>query len=232
MEPGAPLAQLIRERKDVIVRRWAERVRKRPIAQRLPEPYLQDSVPDLLAGMAEAVEQNGQEHKNALGARTIEQARRCLALGYEPAEVIGEYVDLREAVHEVLADVAGQIPVAAWYSANCVIDEVLVDLVDHFGRLRARKLEALERISSEPLTAPDVPTLLARLLDVMLDVAPEVDTVTILLCEATRSTSAPRAASRRRSAADSRSRWETGSRERSPRPDSRCCCTTPPTARS
>ncbi len=177
------LASLIREHKDATLDRWKQLVRARPIARPLSEPCLIDSIPGLLDRLADAVREGSDLPAAETERHAREHAQERLELGYELGQLIGEYSDLRTALFQVLRDVSSDVSVAAWETLNGIIDTTMGRVMERYSRAREKKLQLLEQISSEPLAAKSVEELLRRLLDVMVQVTPEVDTVTILLRE-------------------------------------------------
>lgn len=182
MDASPELARLLRERKDPIIARWIERVRAHPIARRLSDESLIDSMPVFLDRIAENVAR-GETRAHEIANVAAEHGSQRLDVGYEIGQLVGEYVDLREAIHDALADAMSSVPQGAWRTMNSAIDNAVRDVMNRFNAARAKKLHALERLSSEPFTAHDLDSLMARLVDVMSEVAPEVDTATILLRE-------------------------------------------------
>ncbi len=181
MVTSRQLAELLRARKDAILDRWTAMVRERTVvARRLPQPVLLDSMPRMLDDLAVAVETG---HAPAAAQRAPEHAQQRLEIGYEVGQLVAEYSAFRKAIYVVLEDAMDTIPAAAWYTLSCHIDVSVNEVMERFSRARQQKLHAFERITAEPLHAENLEELLARLLEVMTEVAPEIDTATILLRE-------------------------------------------------
>jgi nitrogen-specific signal transduction histidine kinase len=175
----------LRQRKSVIIQRWLELARRRPVAEHLPAPYLADSMPDLIDELAATVENGLGESAPKVAQHATEHARQRIGFGYDIGQLVAEYVDLRQALQEVLADV-DHLPQGAWHGLDTVIDDAVLCVMERFSRVREQTLRSFERISSKPLTAPNLDALLEHLVEVMAEVAPEVDVVTILLREGDR----------------------------------------------
>jgi signal transduction histidine kinase len=183
MTASPQLAQRIRDRKSAIVERWDQLVRVHHIARSLPEPVLRDSMPQLLERLADAASEERQEPVD-VGEPAAKHAAQRLTLGFELGELVEEYADLRTALFDVVVgEGIDAASVAEWRLIDCTIDNAVGRAVERFSRVREQKLRAFERVSSEALTAGDLSTLLGHLLGAMAEVAPEVDTVTILLRE-------------------------------------------------
>ena len=181
MDTSPELANLLRTRKNAILDRWSSMVRDLAlVARRLPQPVLFDSMPLMLDDLAEAVETG---HAPAAARRAPEHAQQRLEIGYEVGQLVAEYSAFRKAIYLALEDVMNDIPASAFYTLSCHIDVSVNEVMERFNRARQQKLHAFERITEEPLRAKNLEELLARLLEVMAEVAPEVDTVTILLRE-------------------------------------------------
>jgi signal transduction histidine kinase len=180
------MAQLLRERRDDVIRRWVGRARRKSAAAKLEQPYLIDSMPDMLEQLAHDVEQveQGVESEAPEVARSAHaHAKQRLTFGYDLAQLISEYADLRVALQEALADKADELSVGAWHVLDRIIDGAVGDVMERYNRAREQKLRVFERFSVEPLQAKNLQELLEGLLEVMGEVAPEVDTATILLRE-------------------------------------------------
>lgn len=183
MEPSPQLAQLIRERKGAILETWSEHARAHPVAAKLPQPYLQDSMPDLLDRMAATLERGEAGDTRSVEQESSKHAGQRLGFGYEIGQLVGEYIDLRRTLEEVLSDCVGQLDYASWQTLHTIIDDAISGAVARFARAREYKLRVFERVSGEPLEAANLDELLHHLLGVMGDVAAEVDAVSILLRE-------------------------------------------------
>jgi signal transduction histidine kinase len=178
---GKDLGRLIRDCKPAILGRWEREVRTHEIARELPRPALIDSMPDLLDRLAQAAE-HGTDTVS-LEATASEHAEQRLELGYDIAELVVEYAALRIAILDEVRERAGDLPLSAWRPLMCVIEAAVCDVTARFSRARARKLRALERISTETLRGESVDAMLQSVIDVLAEAVTDVDEVTILLRE-------------------------------------------------
>ncbi len=177
----AELARLIRERKQAILTRWEQQVRTAGVARGLSRPALIDSMPRLIDELAHAAEPSGSEVE--VGTTTIEHAQQRLELGYELGQLHAEYEALRLARAEELHACGEKGTLSDWIPLNRLIASSVADVTHRFARARERKLRALERISTDAIQADDLEQMLQRAIDVLSEVVPEVDEVTILLRE-------------------------------------------------
>ncbi|HVY46471.1 MAG TPA: ATP-binding protein [Minicystis sp.] len=182
VEPRAQLSELIRQRAAAILARWEQEVRSRAIARALSRPALLDSMPEFIEQLARAAE-HGDPPDRPVERLALEHAQQRLELGYELGQLVAEYGALRIALIDEVNDVAAEIPLSAFRPLNAAIEQAVADVVRRFSAARARKLRALERISGDVLSAPDLEQLLFEVIDVLAETVPQVDEVTVLLRE-------------------------------------------------
>jgi len=180
---GAALAQLIRARREAILDRWEQAARTKTVAAALPRDVVRESMPELLERLAAAADRAGDPDPAGTVRAARAHADQRMRLGYDAAQLAAEYVEVRKAIVAELGGAWDGIPAAARDEIGVVIDELIVAAMERFSYARRRKVDALERISSEALGERDLEGLFVRLLDVLTDVAPEVDLVTILARE-------------------------------------------------
>ena len=63
------------------------------------------------------------------------------------------------------------------------VDEAVAATISRYMRVRERTFQALDRVSAAAIGSPDLPTLLPRLLQVLQETVPAVDTVSVMLRE-------------------------------------------------
>src|SRR4051812_16723911 len=94
--------EVLRRDGDEIVRDWEARVRQSPRARGLDRPRLRDDVPPLIDGLASYVEAGGGG--KLLGDLPEAHGEQRLSLGYDLAEVVWEYSELRDTILGRLGD--------------------------------------------------------------------------------------------------------------------------------
>ena len=184
---GTPrqLAELIRSHLDEILRRWQAGVRRLPHADVLDEPRLVDHIPDLLERIAQMIDELAIGHTPELGQASSERhALARLEEGFDIQEVVGEFEVLRDVVLETLdhPDI-GPLRVDELRVVNRAIDRAVSDSVARYSEVRERTLLGFDRIAAAALEATSLDELLRRLLRVLHETTPAIDTSSIYLLE-------------------------------------------------
>ena len=177
------IADLIRRRRDEIVRSWEAAVRAMPRASELERPKLIDHIPELLDRIAHATEELGRGRVPALQKVVAERhAISRLEEGFDLIEVIGEFRVLRQAIFRVFADpTAGLIQVDELRVLHDAIDAAITDSVEQYTRVRERTLQGFDRVTTAALESSSLDDLLRRLLQVLHETTPAIDTSSIHL---------------------------------------------------
>ena len=178
------LAKFILTRKSEILAHWEGAVRRLPTARELPNPILFDSVPQLLEAIARAIGERAVGDC-ALPAELVEEhAFHRLDSGFDLGEVVVEYSLLRDAILEVRErDSTMAIDRGAVRILHRAIDRSISLSVERFAEGQGRAERALDRIANASLESRDLDDLLRRLLVVVIESVPAVDTAAILLRE-------------------------------------------------
>lgn len=176
--PGR-LAETIRGRRDEIVRVWEAAVRRLPGAADLDHPTLVDHIPEIVDRIAAGIE---TDRPQPLGRSAQDHAYARLAEGFDLEEVVAELHVLRACIHEVLADASlGAIPVRELRIVNGAIDDALADSVSQYASLRERAVRGLDRVATAALESASLDDLLQRLLRILQETTPTIDTASIYL---------------------------------------------------
>jgi signal transduction histidine kinase len=156
-------------------------VRRLPTARNLPKPVLLDSVPQLLDAIAETVDERTRD--NDIAPRFVEaHAFQRLETGFDLGQVVAEYSLLREAILELWEREAMPLTDrASMRVLHRAIDRSISLSVERFTQAQLRTARALDRIATASLESHDLEDLLRRLLVVMTETMPAVDTAAILL---------------------------------------------------
>lgn len=178
------LARLIRDRRGEILREWEVRTRELPITSHLDRPALVDHVPQLLEAIADMAEKGGGAHTPlALSSAVLEQhAFDRLDAGVDLAEVVSEYAVLRTCITDLLektlhsAERVFQVGLL-----NSVIDRAITESITRYTTARDRALSGFDRIAGAAFRSKGLDELLQRMLEVLSETLPAIDTASIFL---------------------------------------------------
>ncbi|HXU69071.1 MAG TPA: ATP-binding protein [Polyangia bacterium] len=181
MDHNAAFVTFIREHRDDVLREWERRVRALPPAADLDTASLIDHLPHLLEEIADLADAAlGGDEKAASCNQPDRHAIARLDQGYDLGHVVTEYSLLRETIQEMSAQATDAYP-DALRVFNQVLDGAVRQAVERYSQASQRMLKALDRISMLALGEQDQGRLLHTLLELMMQAAPAVDEVTILL---------------------------------------------------
>ncbi|HEX3482162.1 MAG TPA: ATP-binding protein [Kofleriaceae bacterium] len=177
------IAELIRERRDGIVRSWEAAVRAMPRARELDPPRLIDHIPDLLERIAQAIDELGHGRiPTSHHAAAKRHAMSRLEEGFDLQEVIGELRVLRQCIFRVLAEpTLGIVLLDELRALDDAIDAAISGSVEHYIEIRERTLQGFDRVTTAALESSSLDDLLRRLLQVLQETTPAIDTSSIYL---------------------------------------------------
>lgn len=179
-------AASIRTRRDEILRTWEAAVRTMPRAKQLDRPTLIEPIPGLLDHIERAAEE--LEHGRAPELPPEQTERHALARldqGFDLLDLIGELRALRRCIVKLFArDHPGGIAAAELEMLEDAIDAVVADTITQYTAVRERTLQGFDRITSAALESNSLDDLLRRLLRVLRETAPTIDSGAIYLREA------------------------------------------------
>ena len=179
---GARLAEFIVTHAAEILGDWKASVRRLPSGRDLPEPILLDSVPQLLAEIAQAIADSSGSEPRPPRRLVEEHALHRLESGFDLAQVVSEYSLLRDAiVRRWEADPTRLAERGAERALNRAIDESISMSIERFTQAQARAVRAMDQIATASLESHDLEDLLRRLLLVLIGTIPAIDTGAILL---------------------------------------------------
>ena len=180
---ASELAEFLRSHREAIVERWHEAVRDRPSVKGLSVSSLIDHIPDLLDAIAETGEARLEDPRARLSPETAgRHAIERLMEGLDLAQVVVELAVLRDCV--LLIWDRERAPGAARPEVrflNRSVDRAMTESIERYVAARDRTLHALDRISAAALESRRLDDLLERLLRVLLETTPAVDTGVIFL---------------------------------------------------
>jgi signal transduction histidine kinase/putative methionine-R-sulfoxide reductase with GAF domain len=185
-EPTASsLAEFLRLHRDQILEQWQRAVKDRPASRGLTLGRLIDHIPELLAAIASAGEERLDDPDARLATESAERhALERLSEGLDLENVVIELAVLRDCMLQVWE--RERTPGMARPEVrflNRSVDRAITASVERYVAARDRTLKALDRISAATLESRRLDDLLERLLGVLVETTPSVDTGAILLRE-------------------------------------------------
>jgi hypothetical protein len=181
--PPHRLAGFLRARQSEILARWEAAVRALPSARAIDQLTLIDHIPALLDHIAEIADHGGPLPRNDVAAHSVHR----LEEGFDLGEAVTELGMLRDCVLGLWRDeLLGPIHVDDLRVLDHALDIAIGEAVEQFTASRERTVAAIDRIVTAALESVDLDELLQRLLEVMLETTPAVDTTAILLREGDR----------------------------------------------
>ena len=157
------LAELIRRKKNALLKRWREQVRALPSAAHLDIPTLNDHIPALLDELALALEQPSDKTiaETLKDGTPPEHGIQRFEDGFDITEVVSEYNILRGCVHDLALENDLSLEGKPFHILNRVLDEAIGLAVKTYAEQRAeevnqRRQEYLAFVAHDlrnPLTA-------------------------------------------------------------------------------
>lgn len=190
MESGtdAPhlLGRLLRSEQDRILDRWVDRARTLDKPAMLDTPGLLDSGPQILQALAHYVDMHERGVHEPMSSKVAEaHADARLSQGYDLRTLISEYAFLRDTILEVCAGARFQDPDGIRH-LHLGLDTMMAATAEAFSRARQRTLEALARVGEVVTETAGLDEFLSRLLGVVMETNPAVDSLYLLLVEGDR----------------------------------------------
>lgn len=178
--------RFMQQHQAAIVADWEQQARQQQPAAAIPRPVLIDHIPQLLDCIADIAEQIQAGGSAQLPDDAAElHAITRLAIGFDLAEVVNEFVLLRGCI---LQRWAAETPGASGsgdgpWILNQAIDKAIQASVQHYTQAQHRALQALDRVSAAALESRSLDDFLKRLLQAVLATMPTVDSASVLLLE-------------------------------------------------
>jgi signal transduction histidine kinase len=137
------LGHLIRDERESLLEQWRSHVRLLPSAKGLDTPALNDHIPALLDEMAELLQQHSEENveETLLEGSPPVHGRQRLHDGFDIAEVVAEYHEMRGCVHELAEEHNIVIRGRSLQIVNRVIDEAIAVAVQTYATERALEIQ-------------------------------------------------------------------------------------------
>lgn len=174
------LAELIRRKKDDLLKRWRDQVRALPSAAHMDIPTLNDHIPTLLEELALALEQPSEKTivETLREGTPPEHGIQRFEDGFDITEVVSEYNILRGCVHDMAEEHELRLEGRTFHILNRVLDEAIGLAVKTHAEQRAlevkdRREEYLAFVAHDlrnPLTAI---SLAASMLEVPAGAQPD-----------------------------------------------------------
>lgn len=135
------LATLVRVRREEILSRWRQQVRKLPAAQHLDVPTINDEVPELLNQLAEALLQHDEEASPETISISKEHGLLRWQEGFNVGEVVAEYNILRHGLLEIADEQGIAVSGPMFHILNKVFDEAIGRAVTAFETMMVVELQ-------------------------------------------------------------------------------------------
>jgi PAS domain S-box-containing protein len=166
----------MRTRQGEILVRWEAAVRALPSARRLDRLTLIDDIPEILDHVADLLDHGGSD-VGAHPAHGLEE-------DFDLIEAVSELDTLRDSILGLWQDEVGtSIDVREVRVLDRALDIAVARAVQEFTVPQERSLAAVDGLVSAALESTDLDDLLERLLVVLFETTPAIDTTAILLVE-------------------------------------------------
>jgi two-component system, OmpR family, phosphate regulon sensor histidine kinase PhoR len=191
MDDVQKLRDLVSRERETALSRWRQQVRELPSARNLDNPTLNDHMPGLLEELAAALESNTDVtiSEALAGASSTAHGLQRVQDAFDIEEVVAEYNILRACIHDLAHDQGLILQGRPFHIINRVFDQAIGVALQTYATQRALEVQrrreeylafvvhdlrtplnaislaakVLERISSEPLNAPDAARMLNAL---------------------------------------------------------------------
>lgn len=184
MDAAAAVPGFLRAHRDEILERWAEFVRADPLEARLDETSLIDHLPAILehvSELASALERGTEDGREAPEAQ---HALERLDRGFGLSHVIRELSALRTTILMLWEkELRGALSIKQVRLLNEALDRAIAISAEQFMEARNRTLTAVDRVATAAFSSRSTEELLQRLITVLMETTPSVDSVAILLRE-------------------------------------------------
>lgn len=181
-EREARLAEVLRARRDRVLKAWAEAAAELQSAQGLREEELLDHIPDLLDWAAEAVDRlslgTTLHPPQVVAVRHIQDR---LPRGFDLAEVLEELAILRRVLFLVWEQEGEHEVVRAGRMINQAIDEMSSAAARYYLEVRTSQIEAMDRVSLAAGESRSHAELCESLLGVLAKAIPVMEVAVVLL---------------------------------------------------
>jgi two-component system phosphate regulon sensor histidine kinase PhoR len=135
------LATLVREGRDELLANWRREVRRLPGAENLDTPTINDQVPQLLDGLADALMREGESADQQADAVSAEHGLLRWQAGFDVTEVVAEYNILRDCLQDVAEREDMVLSGKVLHIVNGVFDEAVGSAVKAFETMMTIQLQ-------------------------------------------------------------------------------------------
>lgn len=178
------LGAWLREHREEVLESWHRAARLAPKAKTVDPARLMDHLPQLLDQIIRAASDAEEGDAVHLPEREpMIHALTRLDEGYDLTEVVDEYARLRTVLFQQLGDRHPSIPRGDFMVVDRAIDRAISRSVTSYANARDRTLRALDRIFAAALSGRHLDAFLPQVIQVLLETAVAVDSVSIMLAE-------------------------------------------------
>ena len=180
------LLEFLQRNRERTLVEWEKAVRRLAPARQLEIQELRDHIPKLLDRLIDVIQ--GAEPERATATQAEQHAGTRLDQGFSLGQIAEEYQVLRATLFRLIESEAAPLEAGALVVLNEAIDHAVARALEHYHRLRARTLGALERVTQEAFASHAEPmrSFLQRFLKVVCETMPDVDSAVIYIREGDR----------------------------------------------
>src|SRR6218665_1915899 len=180
---SSPLAEFLREHRELLLLDWETALRERAPDQPQEEAVLRDHRPEFLERLADAAELPSREGASLPLPISDEHALLRLEHGQGLSHIALEYAILRHCIFRGLMREGLWPEFTELELINNVLDQALMRATSLYAHVHERMLKALEPVSETTLESEDIDSFLPRLLRVLQEAVMPMDGASILLRE-------------------------------------------------
>ncbi len=183
------LGDFLRQNSDRVLEAWEVEARKSPFAKDMGRPALINQLPRLLEDFSSALAaaerpvrtESADKHADEHAAERLDQ-------GFKISQMVQELGQLRSCILQLWRNSNPSLTIDDAQQLTTLVDRAIERAVDRYADRRVLLTEAFEKIASAALDVDDLDPFLHRLLAVFMEVAPSMDSATILLRQGDRLT--------------------------------------------
>ncbi len=144
-ENSKKLATLVRERSEELLANWRREVRRLPGAENLDTPTINDQVPQLLDGLAEALMREQETVEDQADSISAEHGLLRWQAGFDVTEVVTEYNILRACLQDMAEREGMVLSGRVLHIVNGVFDKAVSSAVKAFETMMTIELQHRHR---------------------------------------------------------------------------------------
>jgi two-component system phosphate regulon sensor histidine kinase PhoR len=138
------LAELVNERRELLLSRWRQQVRELPSARKLDTPTLNDHIPGLLEELIVALRADSQQTipDSLIEGTPPAHGRQRVEDSFDIEEVVAEYNILRGCIHQLADENGLTLQGKPFHIVNLVFDRAIGSALQAYATQRALEVQA------------------------------------------------------------------------------------------